>query len=616
MDDINRYFEILGLKPGASLDEVKEAYKDLVKVWHPDRFAHDPKLQQKAQEKLKEINEAYQKIQDFLNNLYKYQQATGTNKNEFDATKESAKTETKQSSETNWGEDNNYSQPPPFEQSDGKQNKTPSLMRDPSSLTKWVKIFLYASIVIEIIALFSGILQYQLLSDFKQGVYTSIPLATAAAEANDKRQQIIRVFNISFFIITAILFLRWIHRANYNVRQLGAKNMKFTPGWAIGWYFIPIALLWKPYQAMKEIWKASKNPDDWQAQSGSPILPWWWFFYISFSYLGITSFNHALRAKELNELIEATTFWIAYNIFCIPFIILTIVLVSRIYEMQTSHYKGVITENVSKKSRNIAAWIFGIIGLCIVAAIVIPYYVGVQERARNAQNEEVPAPEQTVSYDEWVSSRKNTQTPAPPPTPAPYGYDMVQGKGWVPTPAKSSENPTPTYSYSRQEDYNSSKTTTPSNGYNKTGNDSTSKSKATFKVEVVPVKRLTAAEYDAQNKKNFTALVIKDQVTGLMWTKDANLANAIVDLPSAIDFILRLNKEAYAGYSDWRLPTANELVNLSKHVHELSFSNLQRNYISSTKISENKVIIVDVPAGDQILDTNKVQPNYILPVRN
>lgn len=499
-------------------------------------------------------------------------------------------------------------------------------VRNASSLTKWLKIFLYASIVINVIAVFSGILQYQLLSDFKQGVYTSIPLATAAAEANDERQQIIGVFNISFFIITAILFLRWIHRANYNVRQLGAKNMKFTPGWAIGWYFIPIASLWKPYQAMKEIWKASKKPDDWETQSGSPILPWWWFFYIMFSYLGVVSIRHVLRAKlakELNELIEATTFSIAYDISSILFAILTIVLVRRIYEMQTSQSDNVRPQEMSSTSAiKDSETLFprhnrGLLALIIILPILgILYYVGVQERARSAQNEQVPAPEQTVSYDEWVSSRKNTQTPAPPPAPAPYGYDMVQGKGWVPTPAKSSENPTPTYSYSRQEDYNSSKTTTPSNGYNKTGNDSASKSKATFKVEVVPVKRLTAAEYDAQNKKNFTALVIKDQVTGLMWTKDANLANAIVDLPSAIDFILRLNKEAYAGYSDWRLPTANELVNLSKHVHELNFSNLQRNYISATKISENKVIIVDVHAGDQILDTNKVQPNYILPVRN
>ena len=32
----------------------------MAKVWHPDRFGHDERLQKKAQEKLKEINEAYE----------------------------------------------------------------------------------------------------------------------------------------------------------------------------------------------------------------------------------------------------------------------------------------------------------------------------------------------------------------------------------------------------------------------------------------------------------------------------------------------------------------------------------------------------------------------------
>ena len=54
-----RDYEILHLKPGASLAEIQQAYRDLVKVWHPDRFSSDPRLQEIANEKLKEINDAY-----------------------------------------------------------------------------------------------------------------------------------------------------------------------------------------------------------------------------------------------------------------------------------------------------------------------------------------------------------------------------------------------------------------------------------------------------------------------------------------------------------------------------------------------------------------------------
>lgn len=53
---------MLGVKPGVSIRELKAAHRDLAKVWHPDRFLHDPRLQEKAQEKLKEINDAYEQI--------------------------------------------------------------------------------------------------------------------------------------------------------------------------------------------------------------------------------------------------------------------------------------------------------------------------------------------------------------------------------------------------------------------------------------------------------------------------------------------------------------------------------------------------------------------------
>jgi len=49
---------ILKLGSDATLDDVKQAHRDLVNVWHPDRFSGNPRLQQKAELQLKEINTA------------------------------------------------------------------------------------------------------------------------------------------------------------------------------------------------------------------------------------------------------------------------------------------------------------------------------------------------------------------------------------------------------------------------------------------------------------------------------------------------------------------------------------------------------------------------------
>lgn len=209
--------------------------------------------------------------------------------------------------------------------------------RDPTKLTTWLKYFLYASIIIDAIALFSGVLQYQLLSDFKLGVYSSEVLATSAAESNDKRQQIIGVFQFGIAITTIILFAMWIYRASFNSRALGAQNMKFTPGWSVGYYFIPILWFWKPYQAMKEIWRASKAPKSWGSVARGTVLPWWWFFFLISAMLDNASFRTALRAKEIGELLTTTGITIAANVVSIPATIIALVLVRQIYEMQMSH---------------------------------------------------------------------------------------------------------------------------------------------------------------------------------------------------------------------------------------------------------------------------------------
>lgn len=63
--DTTQAYGVLGLAPGASPDEVKTAYRDLVKVWHPDRFEGNERLREKAQRQLQLYNEAYERLRDF-----------------------------------------------------------------------------------------------------------------------------------------------------------------------------------------------------------------------------------------------------------------------------------------------------------------------------------------------------------------------------------------------------------------------------------------------------------------------------------------------------------------------------------------------------------------------
>ena len=60
--ELEHCFETLEISSWLSKKELKQVYRDLIDVWHPDRFSHNKRLQLKAEEKIKEINVAYQTI--------------------------------------------------------------------------------------------------------------------------------------------------------------------------------------------------------------------------------------------------------------------------------------------------------------------------------------------------------------------------------------------------------------------------------------------------------------------------------------------------------------------------------------------------------------------------
>ncbi len=59
------HYRILGIRPGASWKELRKAYKGLVNVWHPDRFQQNIEQRKLAEEKTKEITQAYKELAEY-----------------------------------------------------------------------------------------------------------------------------------------------------------------------------------------------------------------------------------------------------------------------------------------------------------------------------------------------------------------------------------------------------------------------------------------------------------------------------------------------------------------------------------------------------------------------
>ena len=68
MDSLRKHLQTLGLTDQATLAEAQAAYKDLIRVWHPDRFESDPKLRAKAEAQTREITLAMSEVRAALKN--------------------------------------------------------------------------------------------------------------------------------------------------------------------------------------------------------------------------------------------------------------------------------------------------------------------------------------------------------------------------------------------------------------------------------------------------------------------------------------------------------------------------------------------------------------------
>lgn len=187
-----------------------------------------------------------------------------------------------------------------------KMNPNHPSFTDLTGLTRWVKYVLYTLAVITAVAVFFDFLQFKLISDLDNGLFYSEEAFFDAAQASDNRQQNIGLLYLAVFLFSAILIGRWIYFANQNAHHLGYQNMQFTPGWSVGWSFIPIANLWKPYQVMQEIWVASSYHQKEDAEVSPPPLGWWWFLWLTSNISSRIAASVLLKAETIETFKLAT----------------------------------------------------------------------------------------------------------------------------------------------------------------------------------------------------------------------------------------------------------------------------------------------------------------------
>ncbi len=134
-------------------------------------------------------------------------------------------------------------------------------------------------------------------------------------------------------VATGIVWCVWQHRAQANAIELAGGGLQFTPGWAVGWWFIPFANLVKPFQAIRELWKASYGGHAWRSLPTWRVIGWWWALYLGANVID-RGISRSGEATSISELIGQDTWSLAALGTHAVAAILAIVIVRSIVRMQ------------------------------------------------------------------------------------------------------------------------------------------------------------------------------------------------------------------------------------------------------------------------------------------
>ena len=196
-------------------------------------------------------------------------------------------------------------------------------------ITFWLLIVVYAGAALSDLELAS------FLSDLKDGASPD----EAYAEALDDRQSTFGTVQVVSLLACAIAFCSWFAQAHRNLGAAGVQNLRYSPGWAVGGFFVPLLNLVRPHQVMQEVWTGSmslaRNPQaDWRQIQPPPIVGWWWGLFLVSAFLDHSSGRLMMEAKEIDGLLTSAYLTAFADVFNLPAAYVALRLVGKLTVLQ------------------------------------------------------------------------------------------------------------------------------------------------------------------------------------------------------------------------------------------------------------------------------------------
>jgi hypothetical protein len=188
---------------------------------------------------------------------------------------------------------------------------------------------LTVGILVDAVNILVTFLEVRTLERLRQGEASS----QEALDAID-RSGVVGIVVAAVSVGTIVIWLVWQHRGQANLHSLAIPWLTFSPGWAVGWWLIPVANLWKPFQTVRELWKASGGDEAWWRIATWQVIGWWWACWIVFNILDNTTIRFWGSGSGTGTLIAGDSLPIAGDLVSMVGAVLAISIVRSVTERQ------------------------------------------------------------------------------------------------------------------------------------------------------------------------------------------------------------------------------------------------------------------------------------------